>query len=61
MDNIVVTNLRSVALRELNIGHPELANIINAAADEIERLLRKVDDLEDKIDSLHWEMMGDHA
>ena len=38
MTDILATNLRSVALRERNIGHPELAGIIDSAANEIERL-----------------------
>lgn len=56
MTDILATNLRSVALRERNIGHPELADIIDSAADEIERLLGLTDWQHDEIERLRGEL-----
>jgi hypothetical protein len=43
MSNAYTMGLRSVAIRERNIGHPELAGIIDGAADAIDRLQQRFD------------------
>lgn len=43
--DIMTLNLRSVAMRERNIGHPELAGIIDSAADRIDDLTATIEQL----------------
>jgi hypothetical protein len=45
MSEVFALNLRSIAKRERDIGHSELAAIIEQAADEIERLCGLISDL----------------
>lgn len=51
-----ISNLRSVARRELHIGHAELGHIIDAAADELERIRAENRCLQFRIDCQRSEL-----